>query len=48
MTVFGLGDQDTEGAEVLPGAGGIRRYARISLDALLSNWTRVEPVQANF
>jgi hypothetical protein len=42
LAVFGLGDQDAEGAEVLPGAGGTRRYARLSLDTLLANWTRVE------
>ena len=42
LAVFGLGDQDAGGAEVLPGAGGTRRYARLSLDALLANWTRVD------
>ena len=47
LTVFGLGDQNVEGAEILPGAGGIRRYARISLEALLSNWTRVDTAQAS-
>jgi hypothetical protein len=42
LAVFGLGDQDAAGAEVLPGPGGARRLARLSLDTLLANWTRVD------
>lgn len=41
LAVFGLGDQQAEGAEVIPGAGGARRYARIRLEALLAHWVPV-------
>jgi len=47
LTVFGLGDQDPEGAELLPGAGGVRRYVRMPLEVLLANWTRVDAVAAD-
>jgi hypothetical protein len=45
LTVFGLGDQDAEGAEVISGADGVRRHARISLEALLKHWTPIHGVR---
>jgi hypothetical protein len=42
LSVIGLRDQNPIGAEILPGEGGIRRYARMSVEALLHNWYRVE------
>jgi hypothetical protein len=42
LSVIGLRDQNPEGAEVLPGEGGIRRYARMSVQVLLENWCRVD------
>jgi hypothetical protein len=47
LAVFGLGDQEADGAEVIAGAGGLRRYARISLEALLQHWTPIHGVQAH-
>jgi hypothetical protein len=47
LTVFGLGDQNAEGAEVIAGAGGVLRYARIPLDALLQYWTPIGGVPAH-
>jgi len=47
LTVFGLGDQNAEGAEVIAGAGGVRRYARISLEALLEHWTPIHGVHTH-
>ena len=45
LSVIGLRDQHPTGAEVLPGEGGIRRYARMSVEVLLRNWCRVEAAQ---
>jgi hypothetical protein len=42
LSVFGLRDENPIGAEMLPGEGGIRRYARMSVEALLRYWYRVE------
>jgi hypothetical protein len=42
LSVIGLRDQNPTGAEILPGEGGIHRYARVSVEALLRNWCRVE------
>jgi hypothetical protein len=42
LSVIGLRDQMPMGAEILPGEGGIRRYARMSVEMLLRNWCRVE------
>jgi hypothetical protein len=42
LSVIGLRDQNPMGAEILPGEGGIRRYARMSVEALVRNWYRVE------
>jgi hypothetical protein len=42
LSVIGLRDQNPIGAEILPGEGGIRRYARMSVEVLLRNWCRVE------
>ena len=47
LTVFGLGDQHAEEADVIAGAGGVRRYARISVEALLRNWVPVHGVTAH-
>ncbi len=41
LAVFGLGDQHAEGAEVIAGAGGARRYARLPLESLLEHWIPV-------
>ena len=42
LSVIGLRDQNPIGAEILPGEGGIRRYARMSVEVLLRYWYRVE------
>jgi hypothetical protein len=44
LSVIGLRDQDPTGAEMLPGEGGIRRHARVSVGDLLRHWYRVEAV----
>jgi hypothetical protein len=45
LSVIGLRDQNPTGAEILPGEGGIRRYARMSVESLIRNWYRVEAAQ---
>jgi len=47
LTVFGLGNQNLDGAEMLPGEGGVRRYARMTLETLLGNWTRVDVAETH-